>query len=146
MNRTLFTLAAAVSLAAPTAALACDGMQHQAQAQASYEPQKATVAEVAAWTKAKVAVPVDANGQETRTSAGVIPGAVLLTSSSEYALSELPQDKASKLVFYCATERCGASHAAAARAIEAGYTNVAVLPAGIFGWKRAGQPTAKPNS
>ena len=142
MNRNLLTLAVAVSVLAPAAALACDGM-HQ---QASFEPRQATVAQVAAWTKAKAAVPVDANGQELRSNAGVIPGAVLLTSSSEYALSELPADKKSKLVFYCASEQCGASHAAAQRAMQAGYTDVAVLPAGIFGWKKAGQPTAKPNS
>jgi rhodanese-related sulfurtransferase len=142
MKQHALTLALAAAFLVPTAALACDGMQHQA----SFEPRKATVAEVAAWTKAKAVVPVDANGQATRSSAGVIPGAVLLTSSSEYALNELPSDKNSKLVFYCASEKCGASHAAAQRAMEYGYTDVAVLPAGIFGWKKAGQPTAKPNS
>ena len=141
-RRNLLAFAIAAAVAAPAAALACDGM-HQ---QASFEPRKATVAEVAAWTKARAAVPVDANGQETRASQGVIPGAVLLTSSSEYALTELPANKNSKLVFYCASERCGASHAAAQRAMQAGYTDVAVLPAGISGWKKAGQPTARPNS
>ena len=141
-RRSLLTLAIAAAVLAPAAALACDGM-HQ---QASFEPRKASVAEVAAWTKAKAAVPVDANGQDTRASQGVIPGAVLLTSTSEYALSELPANKASKLVFYCASERCGASHAAAQRAMMAGYTDVSVLPAGISGWKKAGQPVVKPNS
>ncbi len=140
MNRNLLALAVAVLM--PAAAFACDGMNQQASA----EPRKATVAEVAAWTKARAATPVDANGQATRSSQGVIPGAVLLTSSSEYALSELPANKNGKLVFYCASERCGASHAAAQRAIQAGYTDVTVLPAGITGWKKAGQPTARPNS
>jgi rhodanese-related sulfurtransferase len=142
MKRNLLTLALAASILAPAAALACDGM-HQ---QASFEPRKATVADLAAWTKSRAAVPVDANGQGTRSKAGVIPGAVLLTSFNEYALSELPANKASKLVFYCANEKCDASHMAAQRAMESGYTDVAVLPAGIFGWKQAGQPTAKPNS
>ena len=34
----------------------------------------------------------------------------------------------------------------AKKAMEAGYTNVAVMPDGIMGWKKAGQPTSKPNS
>ncbi len=142
MKRTLLSLALAASFL-PAAAFACDGAHSN---QASIAPREATVAEVAQWTKAKQATPVDANGKNTRASEGVIPGAVLLTSSSEYSLAELPADKNSKLVFYCANERCGASHQAAARALENGYTNVAVLPAGIKGWKSAGQPTAKPNS
>ena len=142
MKRILLSLAVASSFIVSTAAFACDGENHQA----ALEPTKATVAEVASWTKDKKAVPVDANGKETRTSQGVIPGAVLLTSSSQYAVSELPADKSSKLVFYCANQKCGASHAAARRAMENGYTNVAVLPEGIAGWKQAGQPTAKPNS
>ena len=142
MKRILLSLAVASSFIVSTAAFACDGENHQA----ALEPTKATVAEVATWTKEKKAVPVDANGKETRTSQGVIPGAVLLTSSSQYAVSELPADKSSKLVFYCANQKCGASHAAAKRAMENGYTNVAVLPEGIAGWKQAGQPTAKPNS
>ncbi len=144
MKRILFSLAVATSLIVPAAALACDGDgQHQAKAMT---PMKATVADVASWTKSKSAIPVDANGKETRASQGVIPGAVLLTSSSTYDVKELPADKSSKLVFYCANQKCSASEAAAKRAMENGYTNVAVLPEGIAGWKQAGQPTAKPNS
>jgi rhodanese-related sulfurtransferase len=93
-----------------------------------------------------MATPVDANGKETRAKQGVIPGAVLLTSSSQYAVEELPKEKDAKLVFYCANEKCSASHKAAKRALENGYTDVAVLPEGIAGWKQAGQPTQKPNS
>jgi len=37
-----------------------------------------------------------------------------------------------------------ASHAAARRAVEAGYQNVAVMADGIMGWNEAGKPTAKP--
>lgn len=143
MKRIVSAVALALSLSAPMAAFACEGEEHHAQAR---EPVKATVADVASWTKAKKAVAVDANGQQTRTSQGVIPGAVLLTSSSGYELKELPADKNSKLVFYCANEKCTASHTAARRALENGYTDVAVLPEGISGWKKAGQPTAKPNS
>ena len=130
------------ALAAPAAALACDGMMHQA----SFEPWKATVAEVAQWTKEKRATPIDANGEKTRSNEGVIPGAVLLTSSTGYAVTELPADKSVRLVFYCANEKCTASHTAAIRALESGYTDVAILPAGISGWRKAGQPTVKPST
>lgn len=143
MKRTLMTLALAASFIVPAAALACDGMGHQ---QASMEPKKVTIEELASWTKEKKATPIDANGEKTRATKGVIPGAVLLTSSSQYAVTELPKDKGSKLVFYCANEMCSASKSAAKRAMENGYTDVAVLPVGITGWVAAGQPTQKPNS
>jgi rhodanese-related sulfurtransferase len=35
-----------------------------------------------------------------------------------------------------------ASHAAARRAVKAGYKNVSVMSDGIVGWKEAGQKTA----
>jgi rhodanese-related sulfurtransferase len=143
MKRIILSLTLATSLI-PCVALACDGDgTHQAKAGA---PVKATVAQVAEWTRAKKVTPVDANGSQTRTSQGIIPGAVLLTSSSQYDVKELPANKDTKLVFYCMNEKCGASHMAAQRAIENGYTDVAVLPDGITGWKRGGQPTAKPNN
>ena len=45
----------------------------------------------------------DANGWGLRSSAGVIPGAHLLTSDDKYDVAtELPADKSAKLVFYCA--------------------------------------------
>lgn len=141
MKRIILSMAVAASFIVPTAALACEGHQ-----QASVEPKKVTVAELASLTKDKKATPVDVNGKSTREKDGVVPGAVLLTSSSQYDLKELPTDKASKLVFYCANQKCGASHAAAKRAMENGYTDVAVMPDGISGWKSAGQPTSKPNS
>ena len=131
------------ALVFPAVAMACDGQMHH---QASFEPRKATIAEVATWTKDRSAVPVDANGQSTRASQGVIPGAVLLTSSSQYSLSELPADRATRLVFYCANEKCTASRTAAVRALAHGYVDVSVLPVGISGWRQAGQPTAKPNT
>ena len=37
-----------------------------------------------------------------------------------------------------------ASHEAARRAVEAGYTDVSVMTDGILGWNLAGKPTAKP--
>lgn len=143
MKRIVFSAVLAASFVVPTAALACDGAENHA----SMEPRKVTVTELASWTKEKKKfTPVDANGKSTRDNQGVIPGAILLTSSGSYDVKELPADKANKLVFYCANESCGASKQAAMKAVMAGYTDVAVLPEGIVGWKKAGQATAKPNS
>lgn len=82
---------------------------------------------------------LDANGAKTRREFGKIPSATLLTSYDEYALTELPAEKDKTLVFYCSNEECGASHAAAEKALLAGYTDVKILPAGIMGWKDAGK-------
>jgi rhodanese-related sulfurtransferase len=84
---------------------------------------------------------VDANGDGTRKKMGVIPGAVLLPDEDSYDLKLLPTDKSKELVFYCANTHCGASHAAAERAVIAGYTNVKVMPEGIAGWVTAGKKT-----
>ena len=85
---------------------------------------------------------LDANGEETRATFGLIPGAIALTSYKEFDVAkELPADKATTLVFYCSSQKCGASHLAADRAKAAGYANVLVLPAGIKGWSKAGQKT-----
>ena len=85
-------------------------------------------------------VAVDANGDSTRRQMGVIPGTVLLRDLD--AVDQLPPDKATGLVFYCANSACRASHEAAAKAIAAGYTHVRVLPDGIAGWVKAGKRTA----
>ena len=84
-------------------------------------------------------IPVDANGDRTRKRLGVVPGAVLLTDSEAFSLSELPADKSKELVFYCGSKTCGASHEAAGRALTAGYTNVKVMGEGIAGWVSAGK-------
>lgn len=143
MKRIVLSVVLATSFIS-TAAFACDGEEGHLQSAAA--PTKANIGQVVEWTKAKSVTPVDANTAETRTKYGVIPGAVLLTSSSDFKLSELPADKATKLVFYCANAHCSASSAAAKRAMDNGYTNVAVLPEGIMGWKKAGQPSTKPQS
>jgi rhodanese-related sulfurtransferase len=103
---------------------------------------KVGVDELAALVASGQCRAVDANGETTRKRMGVIPGATLLTDYEAYALSELPADHATKLVFYCSNEHCGASHVAAGKARAAGYRDVAVLPAGIAGWRGAGKPVA----
>ena len=51
---------------------------------------------------AKQVVPVDCNGDKTRKKKGVVPGAILISDEEDFKESELPADKATKLVFYCA--------------------------------------------
>lgn len=105
-----------------------------------------SVPEVAGLIQAKTATVVDANNSETREKMGVVPGAVLLTSSHDFALSELPAAKDTKLVFYCGGTMCRASDSAAKRAAQAGYADVSVMRAGIKGWKDAGKTTEMPRS
>lgn len=107
----------------------------------SAQIREVTVPEVSRFIQEKSAVVVDANGTDTRKEYGVIPGAVLLSNNQSYSLSELPADKAKKLVFYCGGTMCRASDKAAARAAAAGYRDVNVLREGIKGWKSSGQPT-----
>ena len=143
MKKLMMAAVLALTVGVPTVAMACDGAEHSA----AVEPKSVSPTELASLTKEKKATAVDANGEKTRSENGVVPGAILLTSSSQFdPAKELPANKDANLVFYCASEKCGASHTAAKRAAEAGYTNVAVMPAGIKGWKKAGQPTSKPNS
>jgi hypothetical protein len=60
-----------------------------------------TVDQVEAAIASKEVTPVDCNGEMTRKHMGVVPGAILVTDEAEYAPSELPADKTTKLVFYC---------------------------------------------
>jgi rhodanese-related sulfurtransferase len=121
-------------------------MEHSAEAQAARASlRELSVEEVAAMMKDGRAVLVDANGSEVRQKWGVIPGATLLTSSSSYDAKELPSAKDKVLVFYCANTKCTASDSAAKLAKEHGY-RVAVLRAGIMGWKDAGQKTTTPST
>src|SRR5581483_11237320 len=70
----------------------------------------------------------DANNKATRKDEGVIPGAKLLSSSGKYSVAkELPTDKKTPLVFYCANTQCMASHSAAGRAAKAGFKDVSVM-------------------
>ena len=85
--------------------------------------------------------PVDANGDPLRRKLGTLPGAVLLGDLD--ALDNLPRDKTTQLVFYCANTSCSASHYAADKARTAGYQRVAVMPAGIAGWVKAGKQTSQ---
>jgi rhodanese-related sulfurtransferase len=105
-----------------------------------------SVDEVSSLVTDKKAVAVDANNADTRQKLGVLPGAVLLTSYDKFATSELPADKATKLVFYCGGQQCTAAPKAADVAKKAGYSDVAVMRSGIKGWVAAGKQVDKPAS
>jgi rhodanese-related sulfurtransferase len=146
MSRTIAALVTAFVFAVPSVVLACEAHKQHAAAKTN-SVKNLTVTELAKLQQEGKPTILDANSKETRAKQGIIPGAKLLTSASRYDVGlELPSTKTAALVFYCANTRCTASHKAAERAISAGFTNVAVLPEGIDGWKTAGQKTAVPQS
>jgi hypothetical protein len=61
-----------------------------------------TMDEVQKGIDAKQLTAVDCNGDRTRKKLGVLPGAISVSDEESFAASELPADKATKLVFYCA--------------------------------------------
>ena len=63
---------------------------------------KMTPDEVEQALASKSVTPVDCNGDRTRKKLGVVPGAIAVTDEETYAASELPADKTTHLVFYCA--------------------------------------------
>ena len=81
---------------------------------------------------------LDANGTEMYRE-GHIPGAINFEASADQLTKVLPRDKTALIVAYCGGPKCMAYKAAAAKALELGYTNVKHLPAGISGWKSAGE-------
>jgi rhodanese-related sulfurtransferase len=83
---------------------------------------------------------IDVNNRQSWDKAHV-PGARHLDplAFSEHAL---PEDRAAALVFYCSNPLCRKAPNAARRARQMGYTDVAVMSAGIKGWIDAGLPTS----
>lgn len=142
----LFSLALALSFV-PAAALACGGHGDDETTASTSPYGEVGLDEVAQLVQTKGATIVDANKAE-RYAAGHIPGAIHARADENGKLTgaALPADKATKLVFYCYSEQCQASHMAAKAAVDAGYTNVFVFPAGITGWEKAGKATEKPTA
>ena len=138
-------LAAGLVLALfPAVSFACAGHGDDETAASKSPYGEVGLDEVAQLVASKGATIVDANKAE-RFAAGHIPGAIHTRADEKGKLTgaALPADKATKLVFYCHSEKCQASHMAAKAAVDAGYTNVFVFPAGITGWEKAGKPTEK---
>lgn len=128
--------------AAPAAATPAAATPAATEAKVLEVEQLAALLEQAAKNKTPLFI-YDANPDSLRKEKGMIPTAIRLSSSSDYDLALLPKNKADATVFYCSSTKCGASKSAAKRAIQAGYTNVHVLPAGIAGWVKAGKPVDK---
>ncbi len=139
MKKTLVSVAVALCLVGCNRAP--EGDKGDNGAQATRDIPETPLTEVQKLVETKSATVLDANNPETRKEYGVVPGATLLTSSDDYALSELPSDKNAQLVFYCGGMKCRASDHAAERAAKAGYKQVSVMREGIRGWKAAGAPT-----
>ncbi|MBM4379868.1 MAG: rhodanese-like domain-containing protein [Deltaproteobacteria bacterium] len=138
--KSLLAAAALALSAVPAAALACDGAGEKQVSRAPWQP--VTVDALATRLEKKAVTVFDANHEDFRAKNGVLPGAKLLSSSSSYDVEkELPAQKDTALVFYCANEKCTASHKAAERAAAAGFKEVSVLTVGFKGWKAAGKPT-----
>jgi len=158
MKKQLVSSVAAAALFLPALAFACPGAggaQHACAGKAKAAGQTCTPGADGQLAWRAISVPllatlleqdhpitvVDAHTSKTRTKFGVIPGATLIGSPKSFDLTSLPAEKGELVVFYCANQRCTASHKAADRALESGWRNVFVLPVGIKGWADAGQTT-----
>lgn len=99
-----------------------------------------TVPELKKAIEEKKVTIIDVNGTESY-KAGHIPTAIDFAASGDKISKSLPSDKAALIVAYCGGPQCNAYKAAVKKAQELGYTNVKHLPAGISGWKEAGEKT-----
>ncbi|MDN5864380.1 MAG: rhodanese-like domain-containing protein [Gammaproteobacteria bacterium] len=82
---------------------------------------------------------MDVNSHQSWANAHV-PGAGNLDPDF-YRESDLPEDKAAMLVFYCSNPMCNKAPRAARRAKKMGYSDAHVMSAGIIGWAAAKLPT-----
>jgi hypothetical protein len=96
--------AAGLSLASIAGCAKSDKTDSASTAQAEEAIPSMTVDEVDQALTAKQAVAVDCNGDRTRKRVGIVPGAIVLSDEETFAATELPADKATKLVFYCANK------------------------------------------
>ena len=82
---------------------------------------------------------IDVNSVQSWNAAHV-PGAKRLDALT-FTRADLPADPVAPLVFYCSNPLCRKAPNAARRAKQMGFTDVAVMSAGIKGWIEAGLPT-----
>ena len=81
----------------------------------------------------------DVNSRESFTE-GHVPGARNLDPAN-YTAADLPADKDATIVFYCSNTLCRKAPNAAKRAKGMGYRDVAIMSAGIKGWRDKGLAT-----
>jgi rhodanese-related sulfurtransferase len=101
-----------------------------------------TIADLKAAIAAKQVAVIDVNGTKSYNN-GHVPGALNFEAVKDNLQASLPADKNTLIVAYCGGPRCKAYRKAAQAAQALGYTNVKHLPAGISGWKEAGEKTWK---
>ena len=101
-----------------------------------------TLAELKQAVAEKRVTLIDVNGTVVWQQ-GHIPGAISFLNDQETLAEKLPADKSALVVAYCLDEHCNAYRAGAKAAKKLGYTNVKHYPAGITGWKEAGERTEK---
>ena len=140
------TTSEAAPAAAPADTAAPEAKPEAKKADAHDAFTNLSVEKVSALVASGDCVAVDANSADTRKEYGTLPKAVLLSNYRTFQTSELPADKAKKLVFYCGGEACMAAPKAAELAQAAGYQDVNVMRSGIRGWVEAGQKVDKPAS
>jgi rhodanese-related sulfurtransferase len=99
-----------------------------------------SIPDVKAAIAAKNVTLLDANGTRSY-KAGHVPGALNFEAVKADLARSLPADKNALIVAYCGNPKCMAYKEAAQAVKELGYTNVKHMPAGIAGWKQAGEPT-----
>jgi rhodanese-related sulfurtransferase len=135
-----------LSLALSILVLGCKDASPAAATETKEAPAAVEIPEISVEDAEKAiqsgAVALDANSESTREKNGTVPGAVILTSSYKYDVTQLPDDKSKDLIFYCSNTNCTASDTAAERASTHGYERVHVMREGIKGWKAAGKSTA----
>jgi rhodanese-related sulfurtransferase len=100
-----------------------------------------TVEEVSALLTKGAASIFDANARDEWARRHV-PGATWVDFNA-LAKRDLPASADRLLIFYCYNRMCLASHEAARRALDMGYTRVFIMPEGIQGWVKAGKPIEK---
>jgi hypothetical protein len=85
------------------AAIGCSKSDDKAGAVTTDDLPTASVDDVEKGLAADTLTVVDCNGDATRKKFGIIPGAILVADEEAFPASELPADKARKLVFYCSS-------------------------------------------
>ena len=140
--RKLSLIAALMTAALATPALACNGHDEK---QAAKPYGHVDLATFAAHVEKKTAAIYDVTSA-ARSAKGHVPGAQHVSVSDDGKLSgaALPADKAATVAFYCGSERCDASDEAAEVAVGQGYASVVVYKGGIAGWEKAGKPVEVP--
>lgn len=73
-----------------------------------------------------------------------LPGAISIAGHDENFVAEVEKamggDKTKEVIVYCSSFSCQASPAAAAKLVNAGFTNVVDFEGGLADWEEAGYP------